>query len=337
MNLVVALILVFAFILLYIFIIEIFSVLFTATGLTREKARFQTISLFTNAGFTTSESELITSSKIRRKLALLCMIAGHIFSVLIVSLVVAIFGTIKFDQVQDDMLPIIIAFGVFVFIIVLIKLPFVAKPLRKLLEKIAFRKMARGAKENTIIELDNNGKSSIAEIYINKLPLVLKDKTIYQAKLKNQYNINVLSVKRKNKMLDATKDTMLQEDDFVAVFGDMKSIRDVFLYAETEEDKIDSIYTSSMNEIRLIDNYGEYAVADVTLNNLPDYIRNKTLAEADIKRQYSIIILILTRKDIPIEVTRYTRFEVKDKLVVFGPYMNIKEIFRGSSEEEEKN
>ena len=54
MNLLVALILIFAFILLYIFIIEIFSVLFTASGLTREKARYQTISLFTNAGFTTS-------------------------------------------------------------------------------------------------------------------------------------------------------------------------------------------------------------------------------------------------------------------------------------------
>ncbi len=333
MNLFVALILVFAFILLYILIIELFSVLFTATGLTREKARFQTISLFTNAGFTTGESELITSNKTRRKLALLCMIAGHIFSVLIVSLVVSMFGTLRIDQVEDDMVPILTAFGIFVFIIILIKLPFVAKPLRKVLEKIAFRSISKGSRENIITELDNNGKSSIAEIYINRLPLILKDKSIYQAKLKNQYNINVLSVKRKNKMLDASKDTMLQEGDFVAVFGDMKSIRDVFLYAETEEDKIDSIYTSSANEIRLIDNYGEYAVADVTLNNLPDYIRNKTLAEADIKRQYNIIILILTRKDIPIEVTRYTRFEPQDKLVVFGPYTSIKEVFQGTAEE----
>lgn len=333
MNLLVTFILVFAFILLYIFIIEIFTVLFTATGLTREKARYQTISLFTNCGFTTTESELITNSKTRRKIALLCMIIGHIFSVLVVSLAVSIFSGLKFEQVQTDIIPISAAFATFIFIIILVKLPFIAKPLRKLLEKIAIRSISKSNRENLIRELDNNGKSSIAEIYIMKLPLLLKDKSIFQAKLKQRYNINVLSVKRKNKMLDATKDTMLQEGDFVAVFGDMKSIKDVFLYAETAEDKIDSIYTSSSNEIRLIDNYGEYAVANVILNNLPDSIRNKTLEESDLKRQYNIIILIMTRKDISIEVNRHTRFEVQDKLVVFGPYANITEIFKGPNDE----
>ena len=332
MNLFVAIILIFAFILLYIFIIEIFSVLFTASGLTREKARYQTISLFTNAGFTTSESELITSNKTRRKLAALCMIIGNIFAVLVVSLAVSAFGNLNFNQVQEDMVPILIAFGVGVFLIILIKLPFISKPIRKVLEKIAFRRISKSNGENIITELDNNGKSSIAEIYISKLPLILKDKSIYQAKLKSNYNINVLSVKRKNKMLDASKDTMLQEGDFVAVFGDMKSIKDVFLYAETEEDKIDPIYISSMNEIKLVDNYGEYAVCNVTLNNLPDSIRNKTLEAADLKRQNNIIVLILTRKEISIEVTRYTRFEAGDKLTVFGPYTNIKEIFQGTNE-----
>ncbi len=333
MNLLVTFILIFAFILLYIFIIEIFSVLFTATGLTRDKARYQTISLFTNAGFTTSESELITSSKTRRKIAACCMVIGHIFSVLVVSLAVSIFSGLKFEQVQTDIVPITIAFAIFVFIIILIKLPFVAGPLRKLLEKIAIRRISKNNGENIIRELDNNGKSSIVEIYITKLPIMLKDKSIYQAKLKPNYNINVLSVKRKNKMLDVTKDTMLQEGDFVAVFGDMKSIKDVFLYAEKQDDIIDSIYTSSMNEINLIDNYGEYAVANVTLNNLPDAIRNKTLDESDLKKDYNILLLILTRKDQSIEVNRYTRFEIQDKLVVFGPYANIKEVFLGNTED----
>ena len=333
MNLLVTFILIFAFILLYIFIIEIFSVWFTATGLTRDKARYQTISLFTNAGFTTTESELITSSKTRRKIAAFCMVIGHIFSVLVVSLAVSIFSGLKFEQVQTDIVPITIAFGIFVFIIILIKLPFVAEPLRKLLEKIAIRRISKNNGENIIRELDNNGKSSIVEIYITKLPNMLKDKSIYQAKLKPNYNINVLSVKRKNKMLDVTKDTMLQEGDFVAVFGDMKSIKDVFLYAEKQDDIIDSIYTSSMNEINLIDNYGEYAVANVILNNLPDAIRNKTLDESDLKKDYNILLLILTRKEQSIEVNRYTRFEIQDKLVVFGPYANIKEVFLGNSEE----
>ena len=55
--------------LIYYVLIHIYTLFLRVTGLTKEKARFQSISLLTNAGFTTSESEIITLERRRRAIA----------------------------------------------------------------------------------------------------------------------------------------------------------------------------------------------------------------------------------------------------------------------------
>ena len=81
MTIELAIILVLAFILIYVFMIKIYSILFRLTGLTKNKSSFQAISLLTNTGFTTNEAEVIATSATRRKIANSAMISGHIFSV----------------------------------------------------------------------------------------------------------------------------------------------------------------------------------------------------------------------------------------------------------------
>ena len=88
MSITVAVIIILGFMISYVIILDVYTALFKATGLTREKARFQTISVFTNSGFTTAESEIIASSPTRRLLAKCGMITGHVFSVLVVSMIV---------------------------------------------------------------------------------------------------------------------------------------------------------------------------------------------------------------------------------------------------------
>ena len=83
MGLITSVILILAFIVIYVIVIQIYSVLFRITGLTKEKARFQAISLLTNSGFTTSESEIIVSDRVRRRIAIAAMINGYAFSVII--------------------------------------------------------------------------------------------------------------------------------------------------------------------------------------------------------------------------------------------------------------
>lgn len=89
------------FILIYVMIAEVFTVLFRLTGLTEEKARFQVISMLTNSGYTTAESEIITSSKIRRRLARITMLFGYSFTVTIVSVVVNVFIALTKAQLKQ--------------------------------------------------------------------------------------------------------------------------------------------------------------------------------------------------------------------------------------------
>ena len=67
-------------ILIYWVISEVFTVLFRFTGLPDERARFQVISLLTGCGFTTRESEMILSSRSRRRLARITMLFGYVFN-----------------------------------------------------------------------------------------------------------------------------------------------------------------------------------------------------------------------------------------------------------------
>ncbi len=74
MSLNLALLIILLLIVLYIIFIEIFTVVFMITGMSHSRAIFQVISLFTNSGFTTSESEIVVSSRKRRKIAITIMI-----------------------------------------------------------------------------------------------------------------------------------------------------------------------------------------------------------------------------------------------------------------------
>ena len=83
------------------FVIEAFSVAFKLTGMATNRIKFQVASLFTTAGFTTAESELITNDERRRKIAVTCIYTGHVFSVVIMVIVLfyrqGIMGTREFS------------------------------------------------------------------------------------------------------------------------------------------------------------------------------------------------------------------------------------------------
>ena len=78
MSLSVSISLFFAVAVAYILIIDIFTILFRMSGMTEEKAKFQVISLLTNSGYTTKESELVVSKLLRRKLARTVMLLSLI-------------------------------------------------------------------------------------------------------------------------------------------------------------------------------------------------------------------------------------------------------------------
>ena len=95
-------------ILMYWVISEVFTVLFRLIGLPEEKARFQVTSLLTGTGFTTHESEMILSTRSRRRLARMTMLFGYVFNVTIVSAMINVFLSMKKTEIGST------AFGLLV-------------------------------------------------------------------------------------------------------------------------------------------------------------------------------------------------------------------------------
>ena len=63
-------------ILISIMITRVATVALTATGLSRETAKFQARSALTGAGFTTTESESVVRHPVRRRIVMWLMLAG---------------------------------------------------------------------------------------------------------------------------------------------------------------------------------------------------------------------------------------------------------------------
>lgn len=228
MGLSTSLIMIMGFIVVYTIIVEIYVVLFRITGLTEEKARFQVISLLTNSGFTTQESEIITGHTTRRKIAKAAMVTGYVVSVIIVSLVVNMLLNLKVDDLNRSLLAIMIAFFVMIVILFIMKISWVKKRFARFIEIISNHFMLTG-QGNIVTVLDTYGLMVIAEVKIKKMPSELKNKKIGETDLRKRYDIMLMLVKsglQDPKTVNAQ--TVIMQFDTVVLFGPLKNIKEVF-------------------------------------------------------------------------------------------------------------
>ena len=226
MNIYLALTLFSLIILIYWVISELFTMLFRFTGVPDEKARFQVISLLTGCGYTTHESELLLSSKSRRRLARVIMLFGYVFNVTIISALVNVFFSLKISEVVSDIISMIIPLSAAVVIVLFIRIPKVRTWGERLLEKIVGR-IVRRENENSVLLLDYIGDDSIAQITLNKVPEAYVGKPLSELGIKKEHNILVMLVDR-GKAEPATADTVFQTGDKLTVFGDYRTICEVF-------------------------------------------------------------------------------------------------------------
>ena len=234
MSISLAITLILGFILVYVFLIEVYSILFRITGLTGIKSRFQAVSLLTNSGYTTSEAEVVTTNKLRRNIAMASMLTGYAFSVIIVSLVFNLLTKLSVQSLQENYIKILMVLGIFAFIFIFVKLPFIRKPFESLIEMIARKIMKRDINDNVITLLDIYEKDVIAEIAINIVPQTMKDKKLMEINARDLYNINILMLKRSGAAEVVTKETVIVKGDILVVFGPRQAIRKLFT---TKEEK----------------------------------------------------------------------------------------------------
>ncbi|MBO7614929.1 MAG: TrkA C-terminal domain-containing protein, partial [Bacilli bacterium] len=243
MNIWLAVSLILGVISIYLFMIEVFSVAFKLTGLATSKIRFQVASLFTGTGFTTTESELITNDERRRKIAVVCTYTGHVFSVVIMGLVINVLISISnsigaetdgFSFFEWYFIVFYISIGLFLLVL-FIKIPPINKRFQRFLEKIAIKISANSKKTNIITVLDMYGKHAIVELILNRIPESLNEVPLYKMGLTKRYIINILSLRRGNRVIDITKDTMFVKGDIIVIYGLIKDIKEVFINSLNNE------------------------------------------------------------------------------------------------------
>ena len=212
----------------YWVISELFSLLFRFTGLPEEKARFQVISLLTGCGFTTHESELLLSTRSRRRLARLTMLFGYVFNLTIVSAFINVFFSLKMSELAADIISSIIPLSVVLFILAFIRVPKVRAWGDRLIEKLAGRIIHRDT-TNTILLMDYIGEETIAQVTLYEVPEELRGVPLSKSGLKTKQNILVMLVEPKGgKAEPAGADTVFQTEDKLTVFGDYAAISRAF-------------------------------------------------------------------------------------------------------------
>jgi hypothetical protein len=215
------LILFFAFILL---IIEMARLALESTGLAREVARFQAISLLTGTGFTTSEAELVIRHPVRRKVAEVLIIFGHIAF----AIIIAIFFNLLSQEITYSHLFYGLFFLASIFLIFRIHW----------FQNLLIKKMKVSINKHATIEdiYHLSEKDIVIQIKLDAKHKGLF-KSLGQLNLANQYDIHILTIERliqntqgsESKFIKhPTGSTCLQRGDNLLVYGKKEMIGKIF-------------------------------------------------------------------------------------------------------------
>ncbi len=214
---------------LYLVVIEIFYTIFRFTGLNKEKARFQTITLLTTVGYTTSESEDVVTSQIRRRVAMVGMVFGYMFSVVIASSIINIVNGFIGQNKSSNFANVVIMVSAVFILFFLTRSKKVTDLLNKIIKGRIESYISKRQEVNPLYVLDTHGKYVVCEVFITKRPDDLRGKTMIQAELRQKYDVSVLTLKRHGEIrtIDANKDT-IERGDRLIVFGDLENIKILF-------------------------------------------------------------------------------------------------------------
>ena len=337
MNIWLAVSLMLGVITIYTLTVEIFSIAFKLTGMATSKIKFQVASMFTGAGFTTNESELIVNDERRRKIAVACIYTGHIFSVVIMGLVFNVFfsltkidATTTYNFTDWYFIIFYVAAGIFL-IMLFIRIPPIHRRFIKLLETIAINSSKKSRNTNLITVLDLYGKHAIAEVVLNKIPDFAKEKSLIEMGLTKNFLINVLSIRRGKRVVEVTKDTMFSKGDILVIYGLINDIKEAFV--NSLEKKENTVIIDRTNEITLVSNYGKNSLVEVYLDEVPAELEGVMIKDAGLNDRYSITVVVIKRKDEYLSVDKSTVFQQGDKVTLIGPYKNIKLVFMNDEKE----
>ncbi|MGI6153136.1 MAG: TrkA C-terminal domain-containing protein [Christensenellaceae bacterium] len=214
---------------IYVLIIDIFSVFFRVTGVPAEKARFQVISLLTNSGYTTKESEIVVEVLPRRKLARKIMLFGYIFSVTIVAFFINMMMALPAAEFGEVWPQVIAVCAVLAAFLAVKQIPGVKAGFNRAVQKRAYKWLRKSENENPVVLLDEYQNGVVAYVIINALPKSMEQATASSLHIAMEHNVHIMLIKRDNELLSGNfTDVVLQPGDALTVFGKRRQIESLF-------------------------------------------------------------------------------------------------------------
>jgi hypothetical protein len=231
------------FILIYFIIvfivIEISTVLLKLSGLKKDVARFQAISMLTGTGFTTIESELIARHPIRKKIAMFLILFGA-FSL---AVIISSLSTILAQHSGIPQLSIIAAIMAIAYFLIR------SKPVERFLERhlksnLHKEYMIHELPIEDVLYISSNDLFIEVVIYMHSAFIGQKGSEI-APKTKD---ILLLFIKRGEEFIrNGAYETEIREGDTLFVYGNKKEIEETFgdEISKKEEVKKDGSNTTS--------------------------------------------------------------------------------------------
>ncbi|MBN6189322.1 TrkA C-terminal domain-containing protein [Aneurinibacillus sp. BA2021] len=218
------------YIVLILLIIEMSTMLLQATGLRREVAKFQAISLLTGTGYTTSESELIIDHPLRRRIASFLIIFGTISFAVILSFVISFFVTTVVHLADLGIGLVLLVCALF-----LLRMP--------MLRRAFLRQIGKRVRQAPSSYLPVEGTVLLESGYsLRQFRITPAHSHIVHAALKEldlaQQNVKIMSIKRNGETIQhPTGSTTIQPGDIVLVYGHADAIRKFFILSEDSTNK----------------------------------------------------------------------------------------------------
>lgn len=210
------------YVVIFLVIVEVITVLFKLTGLSEDKSRFQVISLLTGSGFTTKESELITQHPGRRKLAQILMITGYIGFFTGISFIIDLIE--KSLSVKNFLVLMVFFWLIWLFF----KNRFLLTLLDNLIEKLILRKRFKFGNPNKMYKLITRAKGyGVFNIFVDDnsslIGIALKD-----ANLKPRKMI-VLNVDKGDEFIGfPTSNYVIEKGDNLLIYGKIDEVIQTF-------------------------------------------------------------------------------------------------------------
>lgn len=165
------------------------------------------------------------ATKRRRKLTQLMILFSYIFNISIVTTIVNIFISYDNTTLSEGGIGIILTAVNIILLIILNKSTKIRKTFDNIVKNIALK--ANTKKVNPVSIYDYYGNKVIAEIKINKLNNQIEKLNL--EKLKKEYDIQLLVVKRGNEVIsELTPKFTIEDNDILLVFGNLKKIKNLF-------------------------------------------------------------------------------------------------------------